>query len=319
MKIACLGDTHLLLDKPRGRKDDAHEVQKEKLLFVLDWARKNDAVIIQPGDFFDSARSWHLTVIYDAFLFDYFLRHRDVDIYVVYGQHDTYMYSSKTRHATGLGLLLANKLVYLLDGKATQLDNGRIRLYGVSFGQPVPKPARGDWLNVLVIHKMIVDEKLWAGQEDYVYAEDFLAEHDGYDLIVCGDLHRKFLFEQEGRYIVNSGALLRKEADAYNMTEASPGFWVFNTDGKYEDLEWVDIPHSPGLEVLSRDHIERQERIDGAMEELISGINDMKEEIDESESFRFVDVLNSILKENEIGKGVSDILAGIMDEEIRAI
>ena len=68
MKIVCLGDLHLLWDKPIGRLDDTHKVQMEKLKFVLDWARRNRASLLQPGDFFDSPRNWHLTSIYSKLL-----------------------------------------------------------------------------------------------------------------------------------------------------------------------------------------------------------------------------------------------------------
>ena len=97
MNIVCLGDLHLLWDKPIARLDDAHNVQKSKLKFVLDWAIKNRAIVIQPGDFFDTARSWHLTSAYSRFFSEYY----DVlSINAVFGQHDTYMYSEKTRNAT---------------------------------------------------------------------------------------------------------------------------------------------------------------------------------------------------------------------------
>ena len=322
MKIVCLGDLHLLWDKPIARKDNAHEVQKKKFKFVLDWAGKNQAVIIQPGDFFDTARSWHLTSTYVKFLDDYYTNHKILDIYVVYGQHDTYMYSEKTRHATGLGLLVANRLVHLLDDRGQALNyKSVVWAYGASFGQPVPKVKENDdsKLNILVIHKMIVDEKLWAGQEDYVYAEDFLDQYPNYDLIVCGDCHRRFAFEQDGRYIVNSGPLFRKEADLYNLTEAIPGFYVYDT-GK-RTLDWVGIPHGLPNDVLSRDHLDRQERIDKAMEEFINSMHLYEGEGEEEDDSAVVDFMGNLgvfIKENKIGKGVIDVLSSVMDEEIRS-
>ena len=315
MKIVCLGDLHLLWDKPIGRKDDAHKVQMDKMKFVLDWALDNDAIILQPGDFFDTARSWHLTSAYSEFFGSYLY----TPLYAVYGQHDTYMYSEKTRHATGLGVLIANKLIRLLNSKGYVLpgrNNAHMYIYGASFGQEIPKPKiEKDQLNILVIHKMIVgNEKLgyWQKDGDFVYAENFLDEYKDYDLIVCGDCHRKFMFEQDGRYIVNSGPLFRKEADMYNMTEASPGFYFYNTNNK--KLKWIDVPHESADKVLSRNHIERQEEIDEAMEEFVSK---MKINDDEMTSVDFMSNLISFLDSNKVEDGVKDILSEVMDEELK--
>jgi len=318
MKIVCLGDLHLLWDKPIGRKDDAHKVQMGKVKFVLDWAANNKAIILQPGDFFDTSRSWHLTSAYSEFFGSYNLV-RDNPIggllFAVYGQHDTYMYSESTRHATGLGVLIANRLVQLLNEKVIQLES-YINIYGASFGQEIPKPkVKKDQLNILVIHKMIVgNEKLgyWQKDGDFVYAENFLDDHKEYDLIVCGDCHRKFMFEQDGRFIVNSGPLFRKEADTYNLTKASPGFWVYNTDDK--NLEWVDVPHESADKILSRQHIERQEEIDDAMEVFVSK---MKVNDDEMTSVDFRSNLISFLEKNKVEKGVKSILSEVMDKELK--
>ena len=133
-------------------------------------------------------------------------------------------------------------------------------------------------------------------------------------MIVCGDCHRTFSFEQDGRYIVNSGPLLRKEADMYNLTEASPGFWVYDTEKR--KIDWIDVPHELAKKVLSRKHIERQEKIDQAMEEFVSTME--KVEInDDSISVDFKNNLISFLEENKIEDGVKDILSETMDEEIK--
>jgi len=315
MKIVCLGDLHLLWDKPIGRKDDAHKVQMDKVKFVLDWALNNKAIILQPGDFFDTARSWHLTSAYSEF----FGNNLMTLLFAVYGQHDTYMYSEKTRHATGLGVLIANNLITLL-GKEGKVFEDKTVIYGASFGQEVPKPKVGkDRLNILVIHKMIVgNEKLgfWQKDGDFVYAENFLDEQKDYDLIVCGDCHRRFLFEQDGRFIVNSGPLFRKEADMYNLTEASPGFYVYDTNEDVEDemINWIDVPHEPANKVLSRNHIERQEEIDEAMEEFVSK---MKINDDKITSVDFMSNLVAFLDNNKVEDGVKDILSEVMDEELK--
>ena len=120
------------------------------------------------------------------------------------------------------------------------------------------------------------------------------------------------MFEQDGRYIVNSGPLFRKEADMYNLTEASPGFYFYNTNNK--KLKWIDVPHESADKVLSRNHIERQEEIDEAMEEFVSK---MKINDDEMTSVDFMSNLISFLDSNKVEDGVKDILSEVMDEELK--
>jgi len=307
MKIVCLGDLHLLWDKPIARRDNAHQTQAGKVKFVMDWAVRHRAIVIQPGDFFDTARSWHLTSAYSRFFSEYYDL---LTINAVFGQHDTYMYSDRTRSATGLGVLIANDLVKLLTEEPLVI--GESHIYGASFGQEIPMVKDKEKLNILAIHKMIVDQKLWPGQEDYIYAEDFLEKHRNYNLIICGDCHRKFYFERKGRIIVNSGPLFRKEADDYNMNKARPGFYVYDTSD--QGLEWVEVPHEPADKVLSRAHLDRQEEANEAMEEFISSmsVNDGN-----FKNVDFVSNLVSFLERNEMEQDVKDILSELMDEEIK--
>ena len=45
-----------------------------------------------------------------------------------------------------------------------------------------------------MIHKMILDERIYCEQKGYEYGAEFLREYDGYDLIHCGDYHYPFLY-----------------------------------------------------------------------------------------------------------------------------
>ena len=313
MKIVCLGDLHLLWDKPIARRDDAHQVQKKKVKFVMDWAMRHRAIVIQPGDFFDTARSWHLTSAYSSF-FSRYKHHDGVSVNAIFGQHDTYMYSERTRNATGLGVLIANDLVNLLNDEPTGFDG--VHVYGASFGQDIPEVRDKDKLNVLAVHKMIVDEKLWPDQEDYIYAEDFLEEYMDYDLIICGDCHRRYNFMRKGRIILNSGPLFRKEADDYNLNKARPGFYIYDTDDR--NLDFVEVPHEPADKVLSRAHLDRQEEANEAMEEFINSINFTEVgEKNKNKNVDFISNLVGFLERNEMEQGVKDILSELMDEEIK--
>ena len=158
--------------------------------------------------------------------------------------------------------------------------------------------------------------KLWAEQEKCIYAPKFLNEHKEFDLILCGDCHRQFLFysaDEKRRIICNTGCMTRYVADEYNLTY-KPGFYVYNTDTR--SIKWNEIPHQPAEEVLSRKHIERKKEINQSLNDFIDAVGDSKlktklEGVDFDENLLFV------LEKENISDSVRDILAETMDEELK--
>lgn len=295
MNLILTSDTHLLWDKPVARTDDAHATQLQKFTFVLEYAKKNNATIIIAGDMFDKPRSWHLLPIITSLLKDY-----NVPIFCCFGQHDVYMYSELSKDKTNLGILAKAGLVTTLDEHPLSPKlKEKVSFYGCSYGQNVPEILDRDRFNILVIHAGITDKALWAGQ-DCLDATKFLQQHD-FDLIVCGDIHQKFCIKDKGGYICNSGPLLRKEASVYNFTH-KPGFYIFNTES-VDAPEFIEVPHQPAEEVLSRTHIEYAESAESALNEFVSSIE--KSEV-QDEDFRTN--LMSFIKSNQLPENVVNLL-----------
>ena len=225
-------------------------------------------------------------------------------IYGISGQHDRYMYSDNTDN-TILGVLNALNFLNILTEYPTRLSPG-IHVYGCSFGQPVPEPSNGKARNILVIHRGIYGSKLWEKQGGD-FAPHFLTQHDKFHLILCGDIHQKFIFiSKDGRIICNTGPLLRGKA-SLDMFEHKPGFWEYDTDT--DKLKWVEIPHRPADEVLSRDHIESKEETEAMLEEFVESIKAC-----DLEGISFQEVLADFLVKNEISKDVRSILAEVINE-----
>ena len=315
MKFLILGDLHLLWDNPKARLDDLNKTQVEKLLYVLDWARRNNVTaVFQPGDFFDHSRSWYLLPEVARLLFlncfDFESFRQVVRIFAVFGQHDTYMYSVRTRSNTSLGVLASSGLVELLSENSVCLTEGpeAVFVYGCNYGQEVPKPRDDFTYNILVIHAPIAREALFPGHE-HESMTTFLRKNTSYELIICGDIHRKFEYSVGGRYILNAGPMLRKTAELYSF-EHKPGFYVYDTSD--DSVSWHEIPHKPAEEVLTREHIELQketkEMFDGFME-LVDG--DFEPDID------FVENVWAFVKENKIPQDVVDTLSETYDVVVR--
>lgn len=308
MKFVLLSDLHLLWNTPVGRLDNVHETQVQKLEFILSWARDHQATVLQAGDFFDRPRSWYLL----PEIIDLLKRFR-LDIFVIFGQHDTYMYSEETRQTTSLGILEKAGLVRILDSvKYCSFFNsdteGVVQVYGVSYGQEVPEVSGMTDRRVLVIHKSISDKPLWPGQ-DYTDAEGFLEKFKSFDLILCGDIHRSFFIpdKYEERFICNTGCLIRKSVELWDH---KPHFCVW--DSCSNEYEEVEIPHRQPGEVMSRVHLERQKEEERLLDEFTGMV---KEGFGVGGSFE--DNLIVFLKENNIPKEVTDLISQEMSMERR--
>jgi len=302
MNFLLLSDCHLLYEKPRARLDDTFQTGLKKMEFILDYAAKNNCVILQAGDFFDRPRSWYLLVAYTRL----FEKYR-IPIYTIFGQHDQYF---RSREATLLEALSAAGLVSILNGRPLLI--GESIIYGAGFGEEIPEAKRfpdtevkGRATNILVIHRMIVKKKIWPAQEDYIYAGDFLKKHEEFDLILCGDAHQKFIdISKGGGTICNSGCLIRKSVDLWNH---KPGFFITDTEG--DVIDWIEIPHEPAEKVLSRKHIEDEKEVNEMLESFVQAVS--SESIETGTSFE--DNLEAFIKENRIGNEIVDIISSVME------
>jgi len=290
---ACLSDPHLTWGKPISRLDDVKITGIRKFNFVLDWCSKNSAELLIPGDLTDSAHGWYLYLE----LVKSLLKYKVIPI-VVYGQHDMYF---RTKETTIMNALIKNNLIHLVEGN-------RLPFYGYSWSDE--RGYENDDIDrkckILLIHAPITTNQLYPNQV-FMDARQFLRENKQFDLIVCGDIHRRFMVEYQGRYIVNSGSMLRLDADEY-MFEHKPGFWVYDTNKK--NVDWVEIPHEEAERVLSRVHIERKKEINLMMKDFIDSIS---EQVDLDMDFE-KNIMNFI-KSNEVDSKVQNILEEVMKGE----
>jgi DNA repair exonuclease SbcCD nuclease subunit len=298
MHLIPLADLHLTCSTPIARLDNIEETWKRKLKFILDYANKNKIPILVGGDFFDRPRDWKTLSEFIKFIADY----PDVSIHSIWGQHDMYLYSAD-RYSTSLGVLIKSGLVEEL--KEHYLTKERdIAIYGCSWGQEVPTPQE-EVINILVIHKNISAAPLFPGHE-FTNADQFLKSHQEYQVIVCGDIHRRFVFADKGRVLVNPGPLLRMEATEYNM-EYEPKFAILDTETQIVD--WIDIPHEPAEKVLSRKHIENKKETENMLDDFIKNIS-----VDHKITFSFKENLQEYLTKNKITQDVKNIISKVMEE-----
>jgi len=301
MKILLLSDLHLVVDNPVARLDDLTEIQWDKLDWVYEYAKKNGVeLVLQAGDLTHTKRSWSLL----KRLTDFFSFYDDIPTWIVKGQHDSYFHDLDNNKTT-TGILLSARLLTLLDKNGWSSKG--VTVYGASYGEEVPFDLRASDYNILVIHAPIAEKGIPG--VNYIDALQFLKEHDEYDLILCGDIHEKFLIKHKGRVICNTGPMLRIEATKY-MLNHRPCFFVFDTDKK-NMIEEVLIPTAPGKLVLSRDHIEKQKQRQDEFNDFIERVKDASG----VSSVDFLENLNLIMKKNKTPLPVKRIVEKYMEGE----
>ena len=301
VKLVLLSDLHLSWDKPEARLDkDYVETEFKKLAFVFEYVARENAVILQAGDFFHTPRSFRLLM----FTIDFLNRYGTVKVFSIHGQHTLYM---RTEEGTSLDLLKRTKYITLAGSEPYYLEPSWC-LYGCGYGKEIPVPKNPKANNILIIHAPILLKKLWSGQTNFQYADKFLDDHKEFKLILCGDIHRQWEGYDRGRRILNTGCMMRHVAEEYNFTY-KPQFAVFDTDTNA--LEWIVIPHEPADKVLSREHLKRKERINEMMEKFIGAVqsNEFESGVD------FEENLELFIEANDVSKEVVDVIGQIRGDK----
>lgn len=247
MKFLISGDWHFTLKQPSSRRDSILDVFYDKLSQICNLVKEHDIdVLIQPGDMFDSHKANDET---KSELINILNEHFPKDaagIFTVFGQHDLRYHQSNTSN-TPLNLLSEAGYFDILTKYPLQYDDGknRIDFYGASWNEEILQPTHKDNFNILVMHKMVISEKLWQGQEIFIQDNIFLKINKDYDLIICGDNHTCVTAHSAKRHLVNPGCLIRTRID---QEDHKPCIFIFDTTTK--KLRRIDLDIKPFNDVI---------------------------------------------------------------------
>ncbi len=240
-------DLHIRRTPPRARIDDYFQAQERKFRFILEQAQASPPLLVA-GDFFHQSRpgpyleQWAINL----------LREYDVRPIVVPGQHDLPGHSLEQILDSGLGVLAAAGLIELLtdprlfyQGKWNDLW---LSITGVPYGLSPIDSITPTINNILLWHRMVINEPLWPGQEADK-APALLRKYPQFDIIVTGDNHTTFAIAETQklepgknydidkcqRWIINPGSMMRMTAA---QTEHRPCIFKWES----EKLEQIFLP-----------------------------------------------------------------------------
>ena len=296
MKILCTSDWHLRTTNPRYRIDGFFASQIDKVKWVIGAAEVHGCgLILIGGDVFDSPDipNWAKLELIQIFY------RSDIPLFTVFGQHDM---KYRRPEDTVLSVFDETEVIYVLNEKP-EIEEDGVCIYGTSYNGQIHEPKDPDKTNVLVIHKMIVEDKpLWPGQTGHSQAKKFIQKHSDYDLIVSGDNHNTFIKEYHGTTLINPGSLMRTKTD---QQDHEPSVFIYDT--KTKETERLKIPILPFHKVMNLELSEATKERNHELEAFMSGL-----ESDYSIDLNFEENLKQLMEQNSVNKSTKDKALEIM-------
>lgn len=232
-KAILTADWHIRADSPVCRTDDFQKAMWGKVDFVFEEAAQRDIPILIAGDIGHRPQwpNWLIEKFMEK------INLYDVDIKICMGQHDVPEHNLELYPRSGVGVLLRSDYLTFVDGDSPDI-------VAFDYGEGI---CHEDEAFVAVTHQMVIEDKPeWPGQVADS-ALSLLKKFKGYKLILCGDNHKPFVVEHDGRILVNPGSLMRTTAD---QIDHKPRVYLW--DG--QEVEPVYLPIEQG--VISREHID---------------------------------------------------------------
>lgn len=313
MNILGIGDLHLRLKAPKGRKDDFHAAQMRKLKDAIMVAVTNKCpVILQSGDFFDSADPSNklITEVIDLWHWFEDTYGQMPVMYTVLGQHDLYLWSQKSIERSALRVLEAAGVLKILGAEAQRPYSDKdYYFYGASWGQDIPEATTKEGRrNVLVTHRS-VGAPLWNGHK--IATPRSLGIHagkKGFSLAFVGDYHYPFSYKVGEVRVINAGALMRMTRSDKDRKH-SPGVELINIESGNRLFSVRQYLPCDKDVFRSDDSVAAEENRE-ALEALVAVLQRTK-----GLGTSFEDNLQRYFEENKTSKSVRECIGTVMEEE----
>lgn len=273
-------DWHIRNTKPRCRIDeDWIETQKKALNQVAEICKNKKASLMIIGDIFHS----NSDTSFECINMIQNLSNRIGGIYILAGNHDLLYHSSANIHKSAIGILLQSENVF------------KIKDYSDEFSAYNFDEERKE-MPYMFIHTLTIPSKDKSEFIECETPESLLEKYPRAKWIFTGDYHKNFVYENKGRYVINSGCLIRQVSDMKNY---QCGVYYVDTDK--EIIEFIPIIDDE--ELVDDEYItirdEREERI----ENFVNKLKDV-----ESVSLDFIDNIEKALLVNKIDDKLKDCI-----------
>lgn len=291
MRFLVCGDWHITDKKPARRLDENYlDTCLGKVEQLLRYAKDNKIkYLLQAGDFFDSHRASDNVLQRTIALL---LKYPEVSVYAIYGQHDQRFHSSEIDN-TPLKVLSSAKVVTIpFDSNGLFIvipEDKPVYVYGASWYEEVPKILVPEATNILITHRMIIQDKLWEAQEDFTFSKNMFRQYK-FDYFVTGDNHQCFTAKVaprggDTRYLMNCGSLLRT-----TITQAAHTPCAYVLDTVKNSITQHLLPVADFADVMDIAAAEEEKQLDADMQEFIDSLQ--QHTLDDIPADNFINALH---------------------------
>ena len=210
-------------------------------------------------------------------------------LYIICGNHDLLYHSSFNLSKSAVGVLLNSENIY----KVTDYSDD---VAGANFDEETE--------NKKIVFKHILtfkDKSEIPPNVDAVTAQDLLDEFDKAKYIFTGDNHHSFIYKKNGKIVINSGCLIRRNSDFKNYIPM-----IHYVDEKENIIE--SIPIIDNEELIDDSYItkenEREKRIDDFVDKLKNT---------QSVSFDFMDNVEKAILVNDFSEDLKDVIHELLE------
>ncbi len=288
MKFLCTADWHIRKENPKYRKDNYFATQVRKIQWIIEYANKQDAILLLAGDIFDSPKAGYGVVN----LIGEELKKLDLPAVTCFGNHDTTFHSQDLSN-TPYGNLQMHRVI------REGLCVSDVEIHPLGWEAEAPKPVKGK-LNILLGHVSVFEKEVPFWCENGISAKQVEKLYPGFDYYIFGDIHIPFVTDK----IINPGSLTRSTV---GQVDFEPCIYMLDIDEN--TIEKVLIPIEDKEIVFNLDQQELDKMMD--VKALNSFIDTIKYSGDKP---KFRNVLDDVIKQSEASESVIKIINEVLEE-----
>ena len=244
--IIVTADWHLTDRAPRCRDEKTWmDRQHDALRFVFKTAKEYNASVVCAGDVFDrySVEGKVLCMLFDVM--DVFR----VPVFTIAGNHDLHYRTLNDVDNTSYGVFRCyrNALLELLERKGLMNNNLFLGFKGYDYGSFNGHASPASNYEMAVLHQLTFKECIPPQIKNGTTAAKLLQCFSFVKYVIVGDNHHPFTYQEEDRWVVNPGALIRHSIDLRDVETGvyllqsgkSPEFIVYEDDEVLKDTRVV--------------------------------------------------------------------------------
>lgn len=292
MKYIVTSDLHLRPDMPICRKDpDWMETQRDVLRQLVKYSYEFDAELLICGDIFDvpNVPSSVVSMFIQEMMPLRSHGNRHIAS-IIAGNHSLPWHKQENLYSSSIGIIAS------LFGEDFPIsyndceDNTKDGIF-----EHAAEIARGP--SIYMVHTLTFKspDDIPFGAKGYC-ASQLLDKYPDAKFIFTGDNHTAFVYEDDGRYVINPGSPIIQSASAIDY---KPVCYYVDTEKK--EIKELPMPNDPDM--LTRDHLEEKHQRDDRISAFVEKVKN-----NGKVSLSFFDNLARTLEDTRVPEEVKMIL-----------